>query len=160
MAACAAAHPDVPLRLRFVGQVSNELRSQIARAGLLPITEFIAFVPHDKSVEYLLEASALLMAIPDVPRNFGILPGKVFEYLAANKPILCIGPAGSDADHLLQECGAGQALPYENTALMRDTLEAMVARWHINPNLDLPAVSHTRYSRRALAGQLAKLVNE
>jgi glycosyltransferase involved in cell wall biosynthesis len=160
VAACAAAHPDVLLRLRFVGQVSNELRSQIARAGLLPITEFIAFVPHDKSVEYLLEASALLMAIPDVPRNFGILPGKVFEYLAANKPILCIGPAGSDADHLLQECGAGQALPYENTALMRDTLEAMVARWHINPNLDLPAVSHTRYSRRALAGQLAKLVNE
>ena len=41
---------------------------------------------------------------------------------------------------------------------MLETLEALVAQWRINPNLDLPAVSHTRYSRRALAGQLAALV--
>ena len=158
VAACAARHPDVPLRLRFVGQVSAELRGQIARAGLLPATEFIDFVPHDRSVEYLLSASALLMAIPDVPRNFGILPGKVFEYLAANKPILCVGPAGSDADNLLQECGAGQALPYQDFALMLETLDALVAQWRINPDLDLPSVSHTRYSRRALTGELAQLV--
>ena len=157
VAVCAAAHADVPLRLRFVGQVSDELRGQIARAGLLPITEFIDFVPHDQSVAYLLASSVLLMAIPDVPRNFGILPGKVFEYLAANKPILCVGPAGSDADHLLQECGAGQALPYQDAALMLETLEALVAQWRINPNLDLPAVSHSRYSRRALAGELAAI---
>ena len=160
VAACAALNPDVPLRLRFVGQVSTELRGQIARAGLLTSTEFLGFVPHDKSVEHLLNSSALLMAIPDVPRNLGILPGKIFEYLAANKPILCVGPAGSDADNLLQECGAGQALPYQDAALMRETLEALVAQWRINPNLDLPAVSHTRYSRRALAGELASLVSE
>ena len=159
VATCAAAHPEVPLRLRFVGQVSAELRGQIERAGLSPITEFIPFVPHDKSVEYLLESSVLLMAIPDVPRNFGILPGKVFEYLAANKPILCVGPTGSDADNLLQECGAGQALPYQDAALMLDTLETLVAQWRINSNLDLPAVSHTRYSRRALAGELSKIMN-
>jgi len=158
LAACAAAHPDVPLRLRFVGQVSAELRGQVAAAGLGPATEFLDFVPHDQSVAYLLSASALLMAIPDVPRNLGILPGKIFEYLAANKPILCVGPAGSDADHLLQECGAGQALPYQDSTLMRETLEALVAQWRINPNLDLPAVSHARYSRRALTEQLAALV--
>ena len=158
VAACAAAHPDVPLRLRFVGQVSAGLRGQMARAGVLPLTEFLDFVPHDQSVAYLLSASALLMAIPDVPRNFGILPGKVFEYLAVNKPILCVGPAGSDADNLLQACGAGQALPYQDAGLMRETLEALVAQWRLSPNLDLPAVSHTRYSRRALTAQLAALV--
>lgn len=158
VAQCAARHPEVPLRLRFVGQVSAELRGQIDRTGLGPVTEFIDFVPHNHSVEYLLSASVLLMAIPDVPRNFGILPGKVFEYLAANKPVLCIGPAGSDADNLLQECGAGQALPYQDGALMLETLNALVAQWRINPNLDLPAVSHTRYSRRALTGELARLL--
>ncbi|MDO7847279.1 glycosyltransferase family 4 protein [Hymenobacter sp. M29] len=157
LASCAARHPDVPLRLRFVGQVSAQLRQQVERAGLLAATEFIPFVPHDQSVEYLLSSSVLLMAIPDVPRNFGILPGKIFEYLAANKPILCVGPAGSDADNLLQECEAGQALPYRNSALMLETLEALVAQWRQNSNLDLPAVSHSRYSRRALAGRLADI---
>jgi glycosyltransferase involved in cell wall biosynthesis len=158
VATCAAAHPAVPFRLRFVGQVSAQLRGQIEQEGLLSITEFIAFVPHDRSVEYLLESSALLMAIPDVPRNFGILPGKVFEYLAANKPILCVGPAGSDADNLLQDCGAGQALPYADFTLMLETLNALAVQWCNNPNLDLPAVSHTRYSRRGLTGKLAKLI--
>lgn len=158
VATCAACHPDVPLRLRFVGQVSAELRQQIAQAGLGPATEFIDFVPHEQSIAYLLSASALLMAIPDVPHNFGILPGKVFEYLAANKPILCVGPAGSDADKLLQECDAGQALPYQDGALMLKTLEALVAQWRLNPNLDLPAVRHKRYARRALTGRLAGIV--
>jgi len=159
VATCAARHPDVPLRLRFVGQVSAELRGQVARAGLLPVTEFLPFVPHDESITHLLSASALLMAIPDVPRNFGILPGKVFEYLAANKPILCVGPTGSDADNLLQECDAGRALPYQGFALMLDTLEALVAQWRVSPNLDLPAISHKRYSRVALTEELAKIAS-
>ncbi len=159
VAAGAAAHPTVPLRLRFVGQVSAQLRGQIAEAGLADITEYLDFVPHEQSVAYLMESSVLLMAIPDVPRNLGILPGKVFEYLAAGKPILCVGPAGSDADNLLRECGAGQALPYEDAALMRQTLEALVARWQQNPNLDLPALGNARYSRRGLTGMLASLVS-
>ncbi|ALW87347.1 hypothetical protein AUC43_12910 [Hymenobacter sedentarius] len=158
VAACATRNPDVPLRLRFVGQVSAELRHQIELAGLLPTTEFLTFVPHDESVKHLLCASALLMAIPDVPRNFGILPGKVFEYLAANKPILCVGPAGCDADILLQECAAGHALPYQDYALMLETLEGMVDQWRKNPNLDLPAISHERYSRVSLTQRLAELV--
>ncbi|OGX87786.1 hypothetical protein BEN47_00855 [Hymenobacter lapidarius] len=159
VAACASRHPDVPVRLRFVGQVSAELRRQIEGAGLLPITEFLAFVPHEESVRHLMAATVLLMAIPDVPRNFGILPGKVFEYLAANKPILCVGPAGSDADNLLQECAAGHALPYEDVGLMQETLEGLVAQWRINPNLDLPVISHERYSRQALTGRLAGIIS-
>ena len=160
LAATAAAHPDVPLRLRFVGEVSARLRAEIVAADLAGITEFLPFVPHRQSVAYLLQASALLMAIPDVPLNRGILPGKVFEYLAAGKPILCVGPAGSDADALLRECHAGQALPYADYDLMRETLEKLVARWRVNPNLDLPATDRARYSRRALTEQLAAVLRE
>jgi len=156
VAACAARHPKVPLRLRFVGQVSQVLRQQIAEAGLAGLTEFIPFVPHDESVSYLLRSSALLMAIPDVVPNFGILPGKVFEYLATNKPILCVGPTGSDADNLLQECGAGRALPYNDYELMLQTLENLVSQWQQNTNLDLPTLAHSKYSRRGLTGQLAE----
>jgi glycosyltransferase involved in cell wall biosynthesis len=158
--ACAGRHPEVPIRLRFVGQVSAELRRQITENELDERTEFIPFVPHEESVNYLLRSSALLMAIPDVANNLGILPGKVFEYLAANKPVLCVGPAGCDADTLLRECGAGQALPYADHALMLETLEALVARWRSNPNVDLPTRQNQRYSRRELTGQLAALVQQ
>ncbi len=158
LAGAMKRHPAVPVQLRFVGQVSAELRAQISAAGLGEVTEYQPFVPHAASVAELLQATVLLMAIPDVPRNRGILPGKIFEYLAANKPVLCVGPAGSDADKLLQECGAGQALPYADAALMSGILDALLHQWAINPNLDLPAASHGRYARRALTGQLAAIV--
>ena len=158
LAECRQRYPTLPLQLRFVGQVSAQLRQQVAAAGLGDCTEFLPFVPHQESVAYLLQASVLLMAIPDVPRNLGILPGKVFEYLAAGKPILCVGPAGSDADQLLRECHAGQALPYDDYVLMLSTLEKFVAQWQLSTNLDLPATSTARYSRRALTARLAKLV--
>ncbi|WP_245327633.1 glycosyltransferase family 4 protein [Hymenobacter fodinae] len=159
-AECGRRHPDVPIRLRFVGKVSGGLQQQIEQAGLQSQTEFVPFVPHDESVRYLLRSTVLLMAIPDVANNFGILPGKVFEYLAANKPILCVGPIGSDADTLLNECGAGRALPYDGYVTMLERLENLVGQWRLNPNLDLPTNRATAYSRRALTARLAELVKK
>ncbi|MGI4875718.1 MAG: glycosyltransferase family 4 protein [Janthinobacterium lividum] len=159
LATCARQYSDVPLRLRFVGQADVGVREQVSEAGLAQITEFIPFVPHQRSVEYLLSSSVLLMGIPDVALNKGILPGKVFEYLAAHKPVLCVAPAGSDADHVLREAGAGQALPYDDQALMQEVLERLIRQWQQNPNLDLPpsAVAE-RYSRQGQAARLAELV--
>ena len=157
-AECRGRHPGVPLRLRFVGKVSEGVRQQLAANNLLEHTELVAFVPHNESVSYLRRATALLMAIPDVPHNLGILPGKVFEYLAASKPIICIGPAGSDADRLLWDCEAGQVFPYGAYDAMLEHLETLVAQWRVSPNLDLPTLKHTRYSRRALTEQLVALV--
>jgi glycosyltransferase involved in cell wall biosynthesis len=151
-------YPQVPWRLRFVGQVDAGVRAQVAAAGLSDVTEFLPFVPHQQSVAYLMTSSALLMAIPDVALNRGILPGKVFEYLAARKPVLCVGPAGSDADNVLREAGAGQALPYDDIELMRSTLERLAEQWQQSPDLDLRDATPAQYSRRGQAAQLAELV--
>ena len=159
MAECGRQLPAVPLRLRFVGQVDAGIREQVAAAGLAEATEFLPFVPHQESVAYLLTSSVLLLGIPDVALNLGILPGKVFEYLATRKPVLCVGPAGSDADHILREAGAGQALPYDDYELMLSTLLALAQRWQQSPNLDLaPSPVVAQYSRQAQAARLAGLV--
>jgi glycosyltransferase involved in cell wall biosynthesis len=158
IAECQQRYPQVPWRLRFVGQVDAGLREQIVAAGLAEVTEFLPFVPHQQSVNYLLASSVLLMAIPDVALNKGILPGKIFEYLATRKPVLCVGPAGSDADNVLREAGAGQALPYEDYTLILSTLEQLAQQWQQHPNLDLANTKPTQYSRRGQAARLAELV--
>ncbi|WP_229725139.1 glycosyltransferase family 4 protein [Hymenobacter baengnokdamensis] len=158
IAECQQRYPLVPWRLRFVGQVDAGVREQIEVAKLAAVTEFIPFVPHEQSIAYLLSSSILLMAIPDVALNRGILPGKIFEYLATAKPVLCVGPAGSDADQVLREAGAGQALPYDDYDLMLSALEQLARDWQQNPNLDLPHARPTLYSRRGQAARLAELV--
>ncbi|MDQ4139755.1 MAG: glycosyltransferase family 4 protein, partial [Bacteroidota bacterium] len=108
LAEIARRYPEVPFQLRFVGKISEMVRHQVEQAGITPITEIIPFVPHHESIRYLMSATVLLMGIPDVVNNFCILPGKLFEYLASNKPIICIGPIHSDADRIIDECGAGR----------------------------------------------------
>ncbi|MCP6336061.1 hypothetical protein NL449_28990, partial [Klebsiella pneumoniae] len=72
-----------------------------------------------------MSSTVLFMAIPDVANNFGILTGKLFEYLAANKPIICIGPIHGDADRIIDECGAGRVFHYSGFELMLDYLMQM-----------------------------------
>ncbi len=144
--------------LRFVGKVSKEVHRQIEEANLLYCTEFVPFVPHLESIKYLMKATVLLMAIPDVENNFCILPGKIFEYLASNKQIICIGPLQSDADRIIDECGAGRVFNYVTYDLMLDHLDTLSHNWKVNPNLDLPYINYNRYSRKYLAEKLAELI--
>jgi len=88
-------------RLRFVGNVFEELRNQIIKSRLTDLVEFLPYVEHNKAVEYMINSNALLLIIPDSNENKGILTGKLFEYLAANKPIIFIGPKDGDAADIL-----------------------------------------------------------
>ncbi|MDB5261408.1 MAG: hypothetical protein JWQ14_689 [Adhaeribacter sp.] len=151
-------YPEIPFQLRFVGKIATEVKTQIEGAGLQHLTHLIPFVPHSESVKYLLSSTILLMGIPDVENNYCILPGKLFEYLAANKPIICIGPIHSDADHIIDECGAGRVFHYAAFDLIYDHLDQLCHAWKINHNLDLPLVNYQRYSRFNLAGELAKII--
>ncbi len=158
LAVVRARYPAVPLRLRFVGKVSNALLAQVHAAGLGEVLEVTPYVPHHESVGELLTASALLLGIPDVPHNAGVLPGKLFEYLAARKPVLAVGPADSEASPILTAAGVGPVLAYADEAGFRDRLTALFDQWQRHPSLDLPAGPERAWTRKALAGKLAGVI--
>lgn len=158
--AVRAQFPVVPLKLRFVGKVSNALLEQVRAAGLADALEVQPYVPHHQSVGELLAASVLLLGIPDVPHNAGVLPGKLFEYLAARKPIIAVGPADSEASSILTAAGAGPVLAYADEAGFRARLTALATQWQIHgPSLDLPPGPERTWTRKALTGRLSQLVS-
>ena len=153
-------HNEINYKLRFVGKVSDGVKQRIEKAGVLGISEFIPYVPHQEAIKYLMESTVLLLAIADVPNVYANVPGKLFEYLASNKPIICLGPVHSDTDRIIDECGAGRLFHYTAYDLMLDHMTQWSKAWKINPNLDLPYINHSRFSRRALAADLAKVVQK
>ncbi|MCC9137761.1 glycosyltransferase family 4 protein [Pontibacter silvestris] len=155
-----SVHSEINYRLRFVGKVSDGVKDKIEKAGVLGITEFIPYVPHDQAIQYLMKSTLLLLAIADVPSVYSNVPGKLFEYLAANKPIVCLGPVHSDTDHIIDECGAGRLFHYSAFDLMLDHMTQMSKGWKINPNLDLPLINYGRFSRRALTEKLADVIRD
>lgn len=156
----ASVHSEINYKLRFVGKVSDGVKQRIEKAGVLGITEFVPYVPHREAIKYMLESTLLLLSIAEVDTVHANVPGKLFEYLAANKPIVALGPVHSDLDRIIDECGAGRLFHYTAYDLMLDHMTQMSKAWKVNPNLDLPYINHSQYSRKALTGELARLIQK
>ncbi len=91
---------------RFVGDFRSSDREWAA--GIADRIELIPYAPHRRSLELQRDSEALLLLIPEAGgRGRGVLSGKVFEYLAAGRPILAVVPPDGAAAELLRETGAG-----------------------------------------------------
>ncbi len=115
-------------------------------------------VPHSASIQRLAMADALLLVIPDIPDNLGILTGKLFEYLASQKPILAIGPNGGEALEIVEECASGKGFYYDDAMGMRDYLINLIQRKSAGLLLPNPSNAYQRFSRVAQAEQIAALL--
>ena len=102
------------VKLRFVGSVSSSQRNLISLKSDRLLIEFIPYVNHQAAIKYMMESSVLLLIIPDHHSNKSIITGKLFEYLASGKPILCIGPEDGDAADIINTAGNGQCAGYND----------------------------------------------
>src|SRR5205085_4726191 len=92
--------------------------------------ELLEYAPRRRSLELQRDSEALLLLIPEAGgRGRGVLSGKVFEYLAAERPILAVVPPDGAAARLIRETGAGVVVAPEDVAGMRAALEGLYARW-------------------------------
>jgi glycosyltransferase involved in cell wall biosynthesis len=139
--------------LRFIGSVSplqkEFIKKEISTASL----EFIPYVNHQTAIKYMLESSVLLLIIPDHESNKSIITGKIFEYIASGKPVICIAPEDGDAASIIKSAGAGEVFGYNN--------EKGLFAYLINA--DIKYAGHTgnrsMYSRKNLTGKLTDILN-
>src|SRR5262249_56590326 len=93
---------------RFLGDFRSTDREWAEQQGLGPRLELIPYAPRRTSLELQRDSEALLLLIPDAGgRGKGVLSGKVFEYLAAERPILAAVPPDGAAAGLVRDAGAG-----------------------------------------------------
>ena len=101
------------LQLNFIGDIYEEVKVAIEENKLLQNTNFVGYVSHQKAIEYQNTSQVLLLLIPNVKNNKGILTGKLFEYLKAKRPILAIGPEKGDLAAILQETNSGVIVNFD-----------------------------------------------
>lgn len=146
------------LRLKFAGNLDHSLIESINKAGLGNHTEFLGYQPHGVVNRIQQSAQVLLLLINNAPNARGILTGKVFEYLAAKRPIMAIGPSGGDTDALLAQTGAGILLPFESENIIYEGLQKL---WHEYKNgwSNFKPGCTAGYSRRELTRKLSIILD-
>ena len=100
------------LRLKFIGTVSPKIKQAIYEADLDNYTTYLGFLPYDKMVDELLQASYLLVCATE-PRH---VPGKLFEYLRTGNPIIAFGDDNKEVKNILKESNAGMIFKYSDDA--------------------------------------------
>ncbi|MBA7518220.1 hypothetical protein ES705_10288 [subsurface metagenome] len=111
-------------------------------------------------MEYYLKTSALLLLPLNNTSNVrGIIPGKIFEYLAAKRPILAIGPTDGDTAKILNYTNAGRISGFEDSTGLKTNILAIYHDYK-KGNLKSNTTDISKYSRKNLTKELVKLLNE
>jgi glycosyltransferase involved in cell wall biosynthesis len=144
---------------RFVGDFRSTDREWAS--GVMDRLELIPYAPHRRSLELQRDSEALLLLIPEADgRGRGVLSGKVFEYLAAERPILALVPPDGAAAELLRKTGGGVVVAPDDIDGIARELTALRDRWR-EGTLDGIALSddwRAKVSRRARIQELADLL--
>ena len=147
--------------VRFVGDFRPGDREFMEGLGLTDRVELVPYVPRRRSLELQRESEALLLLIPEAAgRGRGVLSGKVFEYIAAERPILAVVPPDGAAAKLLRDTGAGVVVASDDVTGIRDALVDLHARW-LAGRLDGPPLSdewRDKLSRASRVEELADLL--
>jgi glycosyltransferase involved in cell wall biosynthesis len=149
--------------VRFVGDFRSSDREWAESLDLGDRLELVGYVSRTESLRLQRDSEALLLLVPDAAgRGKGVLSGKVFEYLAAGRPILAVVPPDGVAAELVRETGAGVVVAPDDVDGMRDALVAMHAQFANGglPAVELSARDEERLSRRARVEEMAALVEE
>jgi glycosyltransferase involved in cell wall biosynthesis len=138
--------------IRFVGKVPPSVAQKFRNTGLE--VELVGYVDHPKSIEYLFRSDLLLLVIPKVKNNQGILTGKFFEYLASQKPVLAIGPVDGDLARIMDETQCGKLFDYTDVDGMIRFVEEKL-NVPFTPSDNALAKS---YSRKELTRKIAQIL--
>ncbi len=145
------------LQLEFMGVVSQEVLNSLNRYELAPYLKLRGYGSHLEAIRKQQQAQILLLVEIDSLETEGIIPGKLFEYMAARRPILAIGPKNWEAGRIIMETQTGEVCDYKD----EDQLKDILLKWHRaykNGKLQIISKPIEQYSRRKLTGKLAELL--
>jgi glycosyltransferase involved in cell wall biosynthesis len=144
-------------KLQFTGSVDSTTKNKLIET-FNDLVKFNSHVSHLESIEILKKSDLLLLSIPNIKNNEGILTGKLFEYLASQKPILCIGPTNGDAAKIISECYAGATIDNKDFELAYQFLSENYNLWKSNSTTNLKSSNYLLYSRKTQAKQISNLM--
>lgn len=145
------------LQLKFAGTVSEEVKHSLKNNGLFELSNFMGYVSHSEAIKLQNQSQLLLLVEIDSPETRAIIPGKLFEYLVANRPIIALGPKNSDIENIIEETKTGKFFNYEE----ENMLKVQILRYYNDYKKNILKVSPRgieKYSRRELTRKMALLI--
>ncbi|WP_370897037.1 glycosyltransferase family 4 protein [Chryseobacterium gossypii] len=143
--------------LKFAGRIDDRISDAIKNSGLKNHVLNLGYLSHDKAIDEMYSSDMLLITnFPDASSK-GIIPGKIFEYLATGKQIISFGPEDADVSSILSETGAGKHFSYDDSGAVKNFILEKYSLWK-NGNLSENARDISQFSRVKLTEKLSDIL--
>ncbi|WP_242158448.1 glycosyl transferase family 1 [Aestuariivivens sediminis] len=144
-------------QLNIVGIVSAEVLQSINKYNLINYLNNIGYVSHKESIKFQKQSQVLLLIEIDSEETRSIIPGKLFEYIVSNRPVIALGPKGSDTERILKETNTGQYYLYSEDKLLKEVILNYFESYE-KGTLQTFGIGLQKYSRKSLTKALSNLI--
>lgn len=145
--------------LLFYGEQAESLQSLARQYGVEAQVTISPPISRQQVLELERRTDVLLMCRWNDPADDGIIPGKLFEYIGAERPILSIGSETGEAADIVRTGGFG--VVSNDPAVLADQLRVWIARKETHPRLpDVRSPHRHRYTRSGQYDLLDRFLSE
>jgi glycosyltransferase involved in cell wall biosynthesis len=142
------------LEIKLVGKVDVFVTEQINAAGLSQYVRKIDYLPHNEVIREQQKSAVLLLLVNNTANAKGILTGKFFEYMAANRPVLAIGPTDGDLADIIKTTQCGVISNFDDEGALKTNLLRLFHKER-EQRIDSAIAA---YSRKALTAHLCNVL--
>jgi glycosyltransferase involved in cell wall biosynthesis len=146
-------------QLKLIGKVSQEVLDSLQEFHLIDHLTNLGYLSHLEAVTEQRKSQVLLLIEIDRLDTRCIIPGKLFEYLVSERPIIGIGPKDSDFATILKETNTGVFFEYAE----QERLKALLLSYYhlyLEKNLKVNPVGLQQYSRKSLTEKLVQTIQK
>jgi hypothetical protein len=147
------------LEIQLVGKVDFSVLEDIDMNALQSNVVKIDYLSHIDAIAKQRSSQVLLLLINNSDNAKGILTGKFFEYLAAKRPIVAIGPLDGDVATILAETDAGKIADFHDEVATKRIIMDYYSRFK-SSDLFVNSNSIENYSRENLTASLVSLLDD
>ncbi|MBT8286723.1 MAG: glycosyl transferase family 1 [Bacteroidia bacterium] len=145
------------LQINLIGQVGVEIIQKLEEYHLTRFINLKGYVPHQEAVKHQRQSQLLLLIEIDSEETRCIIPGKLFEYMASNRPIIALGPENSDVEQIITKTNTGSYFKYDQRKDLKKTIISSFESFR-KGELKSHGVGIQAYHRRNLTKLLADLI--
>ena len=140
------------------GEASEEMVRDAAAFGLGGLVEFAPALSYKDALEEMFQVDGLI--VMQGPACNHQVPGKIYEYLYAGKPILgMVDPVGESAE-ILRSVGVNSICGVDDADLIASVLKDFLTGLRSKAGYVPTRERVMRFSRRATAAQLGKVLDD
>ena len=147
------------LQVRLIGSVDYHLKEIVSLYGLNDSVEIIKHIPRRQALEEIFNSQVLFLLINKSHNASGRMPAKLFEYLKAARPILCLGDAASDCSKIISATNSGVTHSYDDYHGLKRTLRDYYTKF-LQGELKIDQKNIGDYSIKKLTGVIAGYLEE